>query len=243
MQLLRQLHFSLLRSARNDALRSARNDALRFAQENSPGLADKFKGIHYPLLPQLLFSYIHIHFQPSQFLIVDRRRAVKTIAVASGSLISLPFWMTACNNNDTETTHLSSFSLSEQEILAAVTDTIIPAGNAIGALTVGVDKYLQKLIDKCYEKAVQDNFKAQLKALDVSAKTAHGNSFTKCNQQQRQELLLKLSTSTNKPEKDFFVLVKGETINGFTTSKEVMLNYYHYKVAPGHYWGCVDVKS
>jgi len=174
---------------------------------------------------------------------VDRRRAVKTIAVASGSLITLPFWMTACNSNDTETTHLSTFSLSEQETLAAVTDTIIPAGNAIGALSVGIDKYLQKLIDKCYEKDVQENFKAQLKRLDVSAKTAYGKSFAKCSQQQRQDLLMKLSTSANKPEKDFFDLAKSETINGFTTSKEVMLNYYHYKVAPGHYWGCVDVKS
>ena len=195
------------------------------------------------LLRQLHFSYIHIHFQPVQPSIVDRRRAVKTIAVASGSLITLPFWMTACTGSDTETTHLSSFSLSEQEILAAVTDTIIPPGNDTGALSVGVDKYLQKLFDKCYENEAQDNIKAQLKGLDVAAKTTHGKSFAKCSQQQREHLLIKLSASDKKTEKDFFELVKSETINGFTTSKEVMLNYYHYKVAPGHYYGCVDVKS
>src|SRR5690349_12260642 len=126
------------------------------------------------LLRQLHFSYIHIHFHPTQIFIVDRRRAVKTIAIASGSLISLPFWMTACSSNDSQTTHLSSFSLSEQDILASVTDTIIPSGNAIGALSVGVDKYLQKLIDKCYEKEVQDNFKIQLNGLDASAKTTYG---------------------------------------------------------------------
>ena len=182
-------------------------------------------------------------FNPTQTFIVDRRRAVKTIAVASGSLISLPFWMTACSSNDTETNHLSSFSLHEQEILASVADTIIPAGNSIGALSVGIDKYLQKLIDKCYEKEVQDNFKIQLKGLDESAKTTYNKAFSKCNQQQRKGMLLNLSTSAKKLEKDFFDLVKSETINGFTTSKEVMLNYYHYKVAPGHYWGCVDVKS
>ena len=173
---------------------------------------------------------------------MNRRHAVKTIAIASGSLISLPFWMTACSS-DNETTHLSTFSTAEQETLAAITDTIIPAGNDIGALSVGVDKYLQKLIDKCFEKDVQDNVKLQLKALEESAKTTHQKSFSKCDQAQRQELLLRFSTSQKKPEKDFFDLVKSETINGFTTSKEVMLNYFHYKVAPGHYYGCIDVKA
>jgi hypothetical protein len=173
---------------------------------------------------------------------VNRRNAVKKIIVASGSLITLPFWI-GCNSSDAPSTHLSSFSVTEQEILAAVTDTIIPAGNAIGALSAGIDKYLQKLIDNCYEKDVQDNVKMQLKGLDTSAKNVYGKSFASCDQQQRQALLLKLSTSGKKPEKDFFDLIKSETINGFTTSKEVMVNYFHYQAAPGHYYGCVDVKA
>ncbi|HET6994321.1 MAG TPA: gluconate 2-dehydrogenase subunit 3 family protein [Chitinophagaceae bacterium] len=173
---------------------------------------------------------------------MNRRHAVKTIAIASGSLISLPFWMTACSS-DNETTHLSSFSTAEQKTLAAIIDTIIPAGNAIGALSVGVDKYLQKLIDKCFEKDVQDNVKLQLKALEESAESAYKKSFSKCDPAQRQELLLRFSASQKKPEKEFFDLVKSETINGFTTSKEVMLNYFHYNVAPGHYYGCIDIKA
>ena len=173
---------------------------------------------------------------------MNRRNAVKKIAIASGSLITLPYWM-GCNSDDTPSTHLSSFSAGEQETLAAVTDTIIPAGNEIGALSVGIDKYLQKLIDNCYEKEVQDNVKAQLNGLETSAKNSYGRSFAKCDQEQRHELLLKLSTSEKKPGKDFFTLMKSETINGFTTSKEVMLNYFHYRLAPGYYHGCIDVKA
>lgn len=174
---------------------------------------------------------------------MNRRRAVKTLAIASGSLITLPFWMTACHDADSNNTHLSSFSTEEQTILASVTDTIIPAGHDVGALSVGIDKYLQTLIDKCYEKEVQDNVKSQLNALNASAKKAYQKSFSRCDQHQRQELLLALAVSSVKAEKDFFNLIKSETISGFTTSKEVMLNYYHYKVAPGHYYGCVDVNA
>lgn len=180
-------------------------------------------------------------------LLMNRRKALRNLALASGSLITLPAWL-GCGSGDTPATHLSTFSISEQKLLAQITDTIIPAGNplangSIGALSVGVDKFLQKLFDDCYEKDVQDNIKLQLKGLKASAKAMHGKSFEDCDQLQRQELLLKLSQSVNKAEKDFFSLIKSSTIRGFNTSQEVMQKYLNYKVAPGHYYGCVDVKA
>jgi len=37
--------------------------------------------------------------------------------------------------------------------------------------------------------------------------------------------------------------MKSETIRGFNTSKEVMVGYHKFKLAPGHFYGCVDVKA
>ena len=173
---------------------------------------------------------------------MDRRKALKNLAIVSGGLITLPQWMVSCGVSDT-TIHQTSFSVAEQKILASITDTIIPAGNSIGALSVGVDKFLQKLIDDCFEKEVQDNVKAQLLALEDAAKAIDKRSFVDCTQVQRQELLLKLSTSEKKEEKDFFDLIKSETMRGFNTSQKVMQEYLGYKVVPGHYYGCVDVKA
>jgi len=173
---------------------------------------------------------------------MNRRKALKNLAIVSGGLITLPQWMISCGISDT-TVHQTSFSLADQKILASITDTIIPAGNSIGALSVSVDKFLQKLIDDCYEKNAQDNIKAQLKSLDELAKATHKNSFTDCTQAQREALLLKFSTSQKKEEKDFFDTMKSETIRGFNTSQKVMTEYLDYKVAPGHYYGCVDIKS
>jgi len=173
---------------------------------------------------------------------MDRRNAIKNIAIVSGGLITLPEWMVSCGISDT-TIHQSSFSVAEQKILASITDTIIPGGNSIGALSVGVDKFLQKLIDDCYERDAQENVKTQLSSLDGSAKTTYKKSFADCNQAEREELLLKLYTSEKKDERDFFDLIKSETIRGFNTSQKVMQEYLGYKVAPGHYYGCVDVKA
>jgi hypothetical protein len=173
---------------------------------------------------------------------MKRRIAIRNLVIASGSLITLPTWISSCGLGDSQT-HATSFSVTEQQLLASLTDTIIPAGNSIGAVTVGVDKYLQKLIDDCHPAAIQENVKKQLVALDKLAQKTHNNRFTSCTQPQRQELFLKLSASTVKEEKDFFDMMKSETIRGFNTSKEVMQDYLHYQVAPGHFYGCVEVKA
>ncbi len=173
---------------------------------------------------------------------MNRRKAVNNLAIAAAGLIILPQWMISCGISDTSS-HSTSFSISEQKTLASITDTIIPPGNSIGALSVETDKYLQKLIDDCLEKEVKDNVKIQLKSIEANAEKQHGKSFADCTQKQREELLLKFASSENKQEKDFFNLIKTETIRGFNTSQKVMKEYLGYKVAPGHYYGCVNIKS
>ena len=173
---------------------------------------------------------------------MDRRKALKNIAIVSGGLITLPQWMVSCGVSDT-TIHQTSFSIAEQKLLASITDTIIPAGNSIGALSVGVDKFLQKLIDDCYETEAQGNVKTQLGSLEELANATNKKSFSDCTQAEREGLLQRLSSSEKKVEKDFFDLIKSETIRGFNTSQKVMQEYLGYKVAPGYYYGCVDVKA
>jgi hypothetical protein len=173
---------------------------------------------------------------------MDRRKAIQSTAITVIGLISLPEWMVSCGISDGPT-HNTSFTSKEQNLLASIADTIIPAGNSIGAIAVGVDKYLIKLIDDCYEKTVQDNVKKQLNALNETSEKEFGKIYSKCNQQERQKLLLRLSDSQIKEEKDFFNLMKSETIRGFSTSQKVMQDYLGYKVTPGHYFGCVNVKS
>jgi Gluconate 2-dehydrogenase subunit 3 len=173
---------------------------------------------------------------------MNRRKAFKNLILVSGSLITLPFWMESCGIAN-KNTHFSGFSTEEQNLLASVVDTIIPGDNNIGALTVGIDKYLQKLFDDCYESPVQDNVKKQLHALEEMAKDIYGNPFSVCVQKQRQEMLLKFPVSSVKEKRDFFELVKSETIHGFNTSQRVLEGYFDYKVAPGHYYGCINVKA
>ena len=173
---------------------------------------------------------------------MNRRETIKALMAASGTLVALPSWAEGWEPAEV-TAYPGSFSVQAGETLAAVADTIIPAGNAIGALSVGVDKFLQKLIDNCYEKEIRDNVKAQLESLEGAAQSLYGKMFKECDQLQREGMLLQFANSQNTAEADFFKLVKSETIRGFNTSREVMVNYLHFKQVPGHYYGCVDVNT
>lgn len=142
--------------------------------------------------------------------------------------------------------HKGFFTAKEEKLISSIADTIIPEGlppkiptpNAkpIGAIGTGTDIYLRKLFEHCYEKEDQDKIKLQLKALNEKG-------FLKASKEERETMLLTLSTSEKEEEKEFFDLMKSQTITGFTTVKEVMVDYREYKVAPGFYSGCVEVKS
>ncbi|SDK32087.1 Gluconate 2-dehydrogenase subunit 3 [Catalinimonas alkaloidigena] len=173
---------------------------------------------------------------------MNRRTALQALLLASGGLATLPSWAMRWRPTDLAGT-ASVFSSTEHQLLAAVADTILPAGDEIGALSVGVDQFLPKLFSQCYDADVQASLKTQLRALDTAARQAHGVAFPACSQTQRETLLNRLAASADEEEKAFFDLMKSETMRGFTTSEEVMVKYLGYRVIPTYYHGCVDVNS
>ncbi|MGC3947327.1 MAG: gluconate 2-dehydrogenase subunit 3 family protein [Chryseolinea sp.] len=173
---------------------------------------------------------------------MNRRNSLKAIIAAAGGVATLPAWATEWTRHSLPA-EIGVFNTSDQQMIAAVADTIIPKGGDIGALTVGVDKFLVGLLENCYEKDVQQRVQKQIAELNAKALQSAQKDFPSCEQAKREELLMSFANSSDKDAKDFFELMKSETIRGFNTSKEVMLGYLKYKVVPGHYYGCVDATS
>lgn len=161
------------------------------------------------------------------------------MVLASGSMVALPSWALGWRAGDIS--HDSSFTRSEQDLISAIADTIIPSDGTIGALSVGVDKFLIRLIEKCYDEAFQNDIKTQLHKLNAAAEKKAGIPFGEGTRKQREDLFLAFSTSGDEDENGFFEFMKDQTIRGFNTSEEVMVNYHHYVMMPGFYDGCVDV--
>ncbi len=173
---------------------------------------------------------------------MDRRIAIKEMMMATGGLVALPGWARGWTRADV-TIEQHIFSPPDEKTLSMIVDTIIPAGTeGVGGISEGVDQFLVRLLDQCYEKDVQENVVHQLANLDQKAKALHGRYFSQCDQEPREALLEALSISEDDSEKDFFDLIKRETLRGFRTSRKVMMRYYDYRVAPGYYFGCVDIE-
>ena len=173
---------------------------------------------------------------------MKRRALIKKMGIAASSLAVLPAWANSWTV-DKLNTGSGFLSVAELTRLTAVVDTILPANkDGLGGLKVGVDKFLDQLFARCYEPDVQENIRLQLEALDIASSKIYLTKFENGNQEQRLALLGALEKSESEPEKEFFTLIKSETIRGFRTSREVMTRYLKYRVIPGNYHGCLPVE-
>lgn len=174
---------------------------------------------------------------------MDRRKSLKLIggSVAGIAGLALVDWKWRIVDR---LTHQGFFSFDEERLISAIAETFIPDGHPpilpspdakpIGALSTGTDQFLIKYFEKCLEKEDQDLIRTQLEALKKSG-------FTELSRKEREQALLALKNSENENEKEFYGLMRSNTITGFTTVKEVMVEYRGYQVAPGFYHGSVDV--
>lgn len=179
----------------------------------------------------------------------------KTLKILGGSVIgvaglALVDWKW---NIVDRRTHDGFFTSTEEKLISSIADTIIPEGlpsitpnkdaQPIGALSTGTDKYLSKVFEHCYEKEDQEIIKKHLAILDELSQSELRRHFYDAPKEKREAMFLSLATSGNEEELDFFNTIKSETITGFTTAEEVMVEYRNYKVAPGFYHGCADLPS
>ncbi|GAA0880622.1 hypothetical protein GCM10009119_35920 [Algoriphagus jejuensis] len=176
---------------------------------------------------------------------MDRRKSLKILGATGVGIAGLALvdwkWQIA-----DRLTHEGFFSFDEERMITAVADAFIPQGHPpilptpdakpIGAISTGTDQFLIKLFEKCYEKEDQDLIKTQLKSLLKSG-------FLDLSSAEKEAALLALNSSENEDEKKFYNLMRSNTIMGFTTVKEVMVEYRGHQVAPGFYRGCVDVPA
>lgn len=164
---------------------------------------------------------------------MNRREAFKSLAIASGRLVSLPGWAFGWEPENIAL-RSTTFSSNERQLISSVANTLIPENSTVGALSVGVDKFLVRLFEECYETAVQENIKKQLASIQHQALKDNGNDFADCNQQERERLLFLYKESDDEAQQQFYNLIKKETIRGFRTSHVVMGNYHDYEMMPDH---------
>jgi Gluconate 2-dehydrogenase subunit 3 len=173
---------------------------------------------------------------------MQRRTALKSVALSIGSAITLPSWANAWSSQTLQNQHLS-LNFLQETLLAEIVETIIPKTDTPGAKELGINKFVEKMVADCYSKAAQEVFAKGLVSVENMAKKDYSKPFMECDGKQKLAVLNSMLNSSNKDDKDFVQLVKNITIQGYLNSEYVMTNLRIFEFVPGRYHGCVPVKK
>lgn len=129
----------------------------------------------------------------------------------------------------------------EQTTLTAIIEAIIPESDTLGAKSVGVPAFMEKMLADCYEKEVIENVEKGLAFVENTATSNYKVPFANLPLSDRQTILLAIEKEEGTDLKAFYTLIKNLTIQGYTSSEYVQTTFLEYKMMPGFYDGCVPV--
>lgn len=173
---------------------------------------------------------------------MQRRTSLKLLGAAGAGIAGLALvdWKWQILDR---LTHAGFFTYDQEQLITSLAETLIPEGipggsgtTPIGALSTGTDQFLIKFFEKCLEKEEQEILSQELKVLQK-------RGFASLTKQEREAVLGEYSETEDQNQKKFYELIRANTIFGFTTAREVMVDHLGYQVAPGFYSGCVEVPA
>ncbi len=173
---------------------------------------------------------------------MKRRETLKYLGLSIGSVITLPAWANSWNGNALSNNALN-ISLENETLLAEIVETIIPTTDTAGAKSLGIDKFIQKIVADCLDKPSREVFGQGFELLDEQTKKAYSKSFVQCNLSQRAEILQQIGKDKSNVANKFYGLVKGLTIQAYLSSEYVMVNHYGYKMIPNKFEPCASVNG
>ncbi|ODS78018.1 MAG: hypothetical protein ABS46_17525 [Cytophagaceae bacterium SCN 52-12] len=171
---------------------------------------------------------------------MHRRELLKTLTGIFGMAITMPSWAEGWTSAAISKPTL--LSKEQKKLLGDVVDTIIPRTDTPGASDLGVQDFVELMVQDCFEKPVQEQLGTGLARLDKEAKNKFGQGFSALKAAQKLDLVKSLAGKKDS-EADFLNSVKNLTIQGYTSSEYFMTNVTKYELIPARYHGCVDIGS
>tara|TARA_R110002124_G_scaffold196672_1_gene363758 strand:+ start:386 stop:988 length:603 start_codon:yes stop_codon:yes gene_type:complete len=186
---------------------------------------------------------------------MNRKDALKNIAMLVGATFSAPTLMAMDRWQSNPSFSANYFILSKEdsEIIAEVSEMIIPETTTAGAKSAGVPAFITMMIQDCYHEPEQTSFKKGVEAIKEA-------NFLKMNQGERTRFLKALEKQTKEDMKAYHVkqtkmgdnedreqmknlavglpfwrLAKELTLLGYYTSEKGILASFDYVPIPGKF--------
>ena len=172
---------------------------------------------------------------------MDRRLALKQLALFTGGLMALP----SCDFSRTNV--LAAYEKlqvtdAHRNLLAKVVETILPGGQIVGAKELNMQDFVLVMANDCLAEEDQSRFVKGLKNFDAYVKKQSGNSFEKMDQERAEKSFIHIVEAEDESGemeelKYFLNTTKRFTLQGYLSSEYFMTEVMPYNMVPGGFQG------
>ena len=177
---------------------------------------------------------------------MKRRTVFKHLAMASAAAWILPSCISdpkkvAIALNRMEITN------DEEELLANIASTMIPATETPGAREVGAHLFALVMVDDCLPQADREKYLNGMRNFDRAVNKTAGKSFADAKAEERFSILEAFEEKVDGVDEDvktFYSKTRNYIIQGYTSSQHFLTDVKPYQLVPGpNYNGCVPVST
>ena len=176
---------------------------------------------------------------------MNRRIALKHLAMVTGGIALIPSCDFSADDIIAAYEKLQIKS-SERELLAAISNTIIPAGEIMGALDLEVPDFILVMVNDCAKAEDQGDFMRGLRGFADFVKSQSGSSFSSLSNNGREEIIKEGLLIGNKEDarvKTFLEMTKRFTIQGYMASEYIQTEVIPYSLIPEEYNGSLLISD
>ena len=167
---------------------------------------------------------------------MDRRAALKRTSLLMGTALT-PGVIAGILNGCTPRKELDwkpvYFNEQDANTVGNIADLIIPTTSTPGALDVGVDQFIDLMVQDCFDQREKDRFSKGVKEINELS----NGDFISLNDEEKIKVLTEIEDSDSEAGYAF-ASIKSLTLLGYFTSEQGITSNYDYKPVPGRYSGC-----
>lgn len=205
---------------------------------------------------------------PSSSESIDRREAVKRVALLLGGTISAPAMtgvLQGCTAETGSGWSPETLSVHQNELVVTISEMIIPATDTPGAEAARVNRFVDRMLTEWYYEDERSRFLDGLDGVDARMEDRFGVSFLEGSDEQRSELVAEMDravfgdgeegtggtgeqgseggASGGSEGPPFFRTMKELTLFGYYTSEIGMTQELQWIAAPGRHDGCAPLEE
>ena len=176
---------------------------------------------------------------------MNRRDAMKSVAVLFGSALSvstLAVFQQGCTRSKDAV--MGVFSEEDAQMMAEIGDIIIPeTPDSPGAKAAGIGAFMVKMLEDCYTQEDREKVSIALVYLESE------KEFSSLKADDKVNIISDLDSQVYANENGLdeglvrgYKIIKELTLFGYFSSEAGATQALRYKLVPGRYEGCIDLK-